>query len=151
MERKSLLGSRMTSINGVNYKTIQICSTNKLEDKKCHWRWSSGQMIWNSIPEKYTKNFCYAVIKVRNAMHISNISIQKKTRSLSFGNNKEVSLQQLLYRGVYFSWESLSITIFATVKMCLSTIFRGISPGTSLWEKKMTEPCSWAEKNFVTR
>lgn len=87
--------------------------------------------------------------KVRNAMHqyLQHFHTEENKVPI-FGNNKEVNLQQLLYQGVYLllPLKSVSITIFATVKMCLFSIFWGISPGTSLWEKKMTEPCSWAER-----
>lgn len=39
MER--MLGSRMTSINGMNYEIIQICSINKLEAKN-----ATGYGVW---------------------------------------------------------------------------------------------------------
>lgn len=81
-------------------------------------------------------------------IHISNIFIQKKIRSLSLGTTrKSISSNSCTKVSTYFfPWESVSITIFATAEMCLFSIFWGIFPGTSLWEKKMTEPCSWAER-----
>lgn len=108
-------------------------------------------MICNSSIADKKKNTLKAFVMLCEKWGMQNAYLQhfhtEENKIPILWEQQEVNLQQLLYQGVYFfPWESVSVTIFATVKMCLFSIFWGISPGTSLWEKKMTEPCSWAER-----